>query len=231
MVGMVSEAKLLAGAGARVIIGAGQARRLEAELEAALAAGAAGVISFGLCGALGPVLGVADVVIGSAVVTPTESIPTDPAWVERLKAALPEATVGDLAAQDAMASDIQAKAELRRATGALAVDMESHIVASLARRHGVPFVVLRAVSDTSAHTLPMAARVGLGTDGKPDLSAVLRSLSTDPRQLPALIRTGRDAGAAHRALSRAVGEIGALGFQAFSASATISGSNAGQSET
>jgi hopanoid-associated phosphorylase len=216
VVGMASEAKLLAGRGARVIIGGGQARRLEAELYAALAAGAVGVLSFGLCGGLAQSLRVSDIVIAKAVITDGQTIPADPAWVERLSAALPEAKVGALAARDEMAPDVKAKAELGRATGALAVDMESHIVATLARRHGVPFAVLRAVSDTASHTLPDAARVGLGADGKPDLLAVLRRLSADPRQMPALIRTGRDAGKAHRALSQAVGRIGALGFRALS---------------
>ncbi len=221
MVGMVSEAKLLAGCDARVMIGGGQARRLEAELEAELTAGALGVLSFGLCGALDPGLGVPDLVIASAVVTDSGSIPTDRAWAQRLSAALPGAKFGVVAARDEMAPDVKAKAELRQATGALAVDMESHIVAALARRHGVPFAVLRAVSDTAAHTLPQAARVGLGADGKPDLLAVLVRLSADPRQMPALIRTGRDSGKAHRALSLAVQKIDALGFQALPAGETV----------
>ncbi len=221
MVGMVSEAKLLAGCDARVIIGGGQARRLQAELEAELAAGAAGVLSFGLCGALDPVLGVADLVIASAVETDSGSITTDPAWAQRLSAALPGAKVGALAARDEMAPDVGAKAELRHATGALAVDMESHIVAALASRQGVPFAVLRAVSDTAAHTLPKAARVGLRADGRPDLLAVLVRLSADPCQMPALIRTGRDAGKAHRALSLAVQKMVALGFQALPAGETV----------
>jgi hopanoid-associated phosphorylase len=218
VVGMVSEAKLLAGCDVRVIIGGGQARRLETDLEAEVAAGATGVLSFGLCGALDPVLSVADIVIASAVITDRESIRADAAWSARLSQAFPQAKFGALAARDEMAPDVEAKAELRRTTDALAVDMESHIVATLARRHDVPFAVLRAVSDTAAHTLPMAARVGLRSDGKADILAVLRSLSVHPREMPALIRTGRDAGAAHRALSRAAQEISALGFQAFSAS-------------
>jgi len=217
VVGMVSEAKLLAASGARVIIGGGQARRLEAELEAELARGVPGVISFGVCGALDPMLGVADVILASAVVTDGQSIPTDPAWLQRLSARVSWAKVGALAARDEMAPDVEAKAQLRRATGALVVDMESHIVAALARRHGVPFVVLRAVSDTAGHTLPEAARVGLGPDGKPDILAVLRSLSAHPSQIPALIRTGRDAGKAHDALRQAVQNLDAPGFHAFRA--------------
>jgi len=186
-----------------------------------LEAGASAVISFGLCGGLDPALRVADIVIASGVITDSETISADAAWISRLRAALPEAMVGALAARDEMAPDVAAKADLRRATNALAVDMESHIVATAARLHGIPFAVLRAVSDTAAHTLPEAARVGLRADGKADLLAVLGRLSADPRQMPALIRTGRDAGKAHRALSQAVQKMDALGFQALPAGETV----------
>jgi hopanoid-associated phosphorylase len=200
VVGMVSEARLLEGSGAQVIIGGGQAHRLAQELDANLSAGAAGVLSFGLCGALDPTLKVAELVIATSVIFEGQSVMADDAWRARLTAGLPNAKTGPLAAADEMVPDVAAKARLYRATGALAVDMESHIVAALACRYGVPFAVLRAVSDTAAQTLPPAARVGLGPDGKPDIFAVLRALGGHPRQLGALIRTGRDAGAAHAAL-------------------------------
>ncbi len=203
MVGMVSEARLLEGSGVRVMIGGGQTPRLAPELDAALSAGAAGVLSFGLCGALAPALRVADLIIGTSVIFEGQSVVADDAWSARLTAGLPNARTGPLAAGDEMVPDVAGKARLYGATGALAVDMESHIVAALASRHGVPFAVLRAVSDTAAQSLPPAARVGLGPDGKPNLFAVLRALSVDPRQLPALIRTGRDSVAAHGALRRA----------------------------
>lgn len=211
MVGMVSEARLLAGSGARVIVGGGQAKRLAQELGAALATGgAAGVLSFGLCGALDPALKAADLVVADTVIFGDQAVATDDAWSGRLRTALPKAKFGPVAAGDHMVPDVEGKARLFHATRVLAVDMESHIVAALASQHGVPFAVLRAVSDTAAHTLPAAARVGLGPDGKPDLVSVLRALSADPSQLPALIRTGRDAGGALKSLGKAVGRLTSL---------------------
>ena len=75
----------------------------------------------------------------------------------------------------------------------LAVDMESHVAARVARRHRLPFAAARVVSDPAHRTLPPAARVAMKPDGRVDLPAVMRSLLAHPAQLPALIRTGRDA--------------------------------------
>ena len=59
VVGMTREAKIL-GPDAPVLIGGGDSLALAAALEAELAAGVAGVVSFGLCGALDPSLKVGD---------------------------------------------------------------------------------------------------------------------------------------------------------------------------
>lgn len=203
VVGMVSEARLLDDAGMTVIIGGGQASNLSERLDRELSAGAASVISFGLCGALDPALEVGDCLVASAIIADGERFPTDSAWARQIMTSLPEAKLADLTAGDGIIPDGAAKAALRRRTGAAAVDMESHIVARLARRHGVPFTALRVVSDAADRALPKAAQAGLRGDGKPDIIAVLRSLIADPRQLPALIRTGREAGAALRALVEA----------------------------
>jgi hopanoid-associated phosphorylase len=203
VVGMVSEAKRLAGAGVTVIIGGGQAASLSEQLERELRAGAAGLISFGLCGSLDPDLIVGDCLIGSAVIDADDRIVADRTWAARLTAAIGSAKPAEVAASDIMIADASAKAALRQTTGARAVDMESHIVARLARHHNIPFAVLRVVSDGAHRALPKAAQAGLRADGKPDLRAVLRSLAGDPRQLRALIRTGREAGVALRALATA----------------------------
>ncbi|MDR4306209.1 hypothetical protein IHQ68_06205 [Chelatococcus sambhunathii] len=103
---------------------------------------------------------------------------------------------------DGIVATAAEKAALRARTGAAAVDMESHIAERVARRHGLPFAVVRAVSDDARRSLPPAALVGMRPDGGVDLGAVLRSLAKDPAQLPALIATGRDAEKAFRALLR-----------------------------
>ena len=90
--------------------------------------------------------------------------------------------------------------------------MESHIAARVAARHNLPFAILRTISDSADHALPPAALVGMKPDGGVALGAILASLARNPAQLPALIRTGREAGAAFSALRRALGALEALGI-------------------
>ena len=103
---------------------------------------------------------------------------------------------------DAPLADIAGKAAVHRATGAAVVDMESHIVADLAARHGLALAAIRVVTDPARRALPHAATVGMRADGKVDLAAILLSLGKNPGQLPGLIRTGLDARLAFAALLR-----------------------------
>ena len=195
--GLQREARILSGEGVFVIAGGGDHARLEAEIEAACD-GARGVISIGLGGALKDGLGPGDWIIGSAI---GES-ETDPDWTSRLLSALPGARLGPIAGSDVMVADAGAKAALHAATGALAVDMESHIAARAARRHGLPFAAARTISDGAGRALPKAAQAGMRPDGGMDVGAVIAELGRRPWELPALIRTGVEAEAAFRALLR-----------------------------
>jgi hypothetical protein len=115
---------------------------------------------------------------------------------------LPRAAKGLLLGVDALVATAAQKAALHRTIGAVAIDMESHIAARIARRHCLPFVSARVISDAAHRTLPPAARVGMRRDGRVDMSAVLKSLLAAPWQLPALIRTGLEAELGFRALLR-----------------------------
>ena len=143
-----------------------------------------------------------------AVLDDGESLPTDPAWTGRLAARLPEAARGVLLGVNAMVAEAMQKASLHSTTGAVAVDMESHIVARVARRHRLPFAAARVISDAAHHDLPPAVLVGMKSDGEMDLPAVLRSLLANPGQLPALIRTGLEAERGFRALLRGHRRLG-----------------------
>lgn len=125
---------------------------------------------------------------------------------------LPEAHAGTIVGAATIIGSAAEKAALYAQTGAIAVDMESHIAARVAARHGLPFAILRTISDTADHALPPAALVGMNPDGSVALGAILKSLAKNPAQLPALLRTGRDAGAAFRALGRALGALEAVGI-------------------
>ena len=166
------------------------------------ACGKQGVISIGIAGALAPELKPGAWVVADAVHAGDATLPTDRDWTMRLLSRLPAARRGVLLGADTIAATAAVKAGLHRATGAIAVDMESHIAARAARRHGLPFVAARVISDAAHRTLPPAARVGMRADGGIDLPAVLHSLLVAPWQLPALIRTGLEAETAFRALLR-----------------------------
>lgn len=206
--GLRHEQRLLAGRDIEVVVGGGDHVRLEAALDR-LAPRVSGIISIGIAGALAPGLRLGDWVVAVGIHNLQEVLPTDTQWTDRLADRLPGAVRGVLLGVDTMASTAAVKAELHRTAGADAIDMESHVAARVAHRHGVAFAVARVISDAAHRTLPPAARVGLRSDGRVDLLAVLRSLAARPWQLPALIRTGMEAEQAFRALRRGRSLLGA----------------------
>jgi adenosylhomocysteine nucleosidase len=193
--GLQREQRILAGPGVEVAVGGGDIDRL--------AAGMRGVISIGIAGALAPGLQPGTWVVAAAVRDGDDLLATDRDWAARLIVRLPAVERGTLLGLDTIAATAEQKAELHRNSGgAIAVDMESHLAARVARRHGLPFVAARVISDAAQRTLPPAARVGMRLDGGVDVPAVLGSLFVKPWQLPALIRTGWEAEQAFRALLR-----------------------------
>lgn len=206
VVGMTREAKIATGL--PVVIGGGDVERLTGRLEDALRGGVAGVVSFGLCGALDPSLKVGDLVIGETVADANDSFEADAAWAARIVALAPEAKLGRFASAERPVASVGEKTELRQRTGAIAVDLESFAVAKLARWFGAPFAVIRAVSDAADRALPPAAQVGLGVDGRPAIGPVFASLRSNPWQIGALIRTALEAEDGFHALERALQLLG-----------------------
>lgn len=203
--GLKREAAILTGPGVVAIAGGGDPQRLAREIEA-VASAASAIISIGLAGALKPGLKPGGWVVGERVLTDGEKVRTDPAWTSRLAETL-HAIVGDVIGRDAMVHDALEKRRLREETGAVAVDMESHIAGRIAEVRGLPFAVARVISDASDRALPRAAQVGMRADGAMDVAAVLRALAARPWELPALIRTALEAEAAFGALKAFPGEL------------------------
>lgn len=192
--GLQREARILAGTGIMTVAGGGDANRLEALLDAA-APHAAWIVSAGLAGGVDPALKVGDIVLATEVRTSPNAIgaaprtQSKPIDTQQLCALLPEARIGAVYADGAAVGSVAGKGALFAATGAIAVDMESHVAARVAARHRLGFVALRVISDAAAHTLPPAAMAGMALDGSMAIRPVLASLARDPSQLPALIRT------------------------------------------
>jgi adenosylhomocysteine nucleosidase len=211
--GLAREAAFAAGTGVVTIAGGGSRPALERALAAYASEPFGAVISFGLAGGLDPILLPGDLVVPDEVVSGDGRWACSPAivrqWSRSLGASGDETRLPvTLAGLDAPVADSRAKAALRSATGAAAADMESHLAAAFAAERTLPFGVLRVICDPAARDLPPAALVAMRPDGGIALGAVLGSLLRRPAQVPALIRTGRDAGAAFRTLGRVRGLLG-----------------------
>jgi hypothetical protein len=155
-------------------------------------------------------------VVASGVVSDGERFATDSRWSRRLLEALPSAVYADISGVDAPVVARSDKRRLHETFGTAAVDMESHIAARIAASHDVPFAACRVIIDPAERSLPPAALVGMRSDGKADIGAVVRSLLQQPRQLFALMRVVADARAARSALFRGRRRLGAdLGFPGF----------------
>ena len=198
-VGMTREARIVQGPSVRAVAGGGRSDLLRLRL-AANGHDISGVISIGLGGALDPALQVGEVVLADEVISAGGRWMADGAWTQRLAASLPNARRAIEYASDDMILKASDKAALRAQTGAGTVDMESHVAAAFAAEHGLPFAVVRVVSDVAGDDLPRAVTAGMKPDGGMNLLGVLASLAADPRQLPGLMRTGRHAEIAFKAL-------------------------------
>ena len=198
--GLKREAQILGGPDLRAVPSGGRAAALEAALLAA-AEGVEAIVSLGIGGALAPGLQPGDWVVATDIVAEGLSAPTDTAWSAAIAERLPGARTGAILGSNAMLTRAAEKADAHRRCGALAVDMESHAAARVAARLGLPLAAVRVISDAADRDLPDAVQVGMAPDGGMALGAVLWALAKRPGQLPALIRAGREAELAFRALA------------------------------
>jgi hypothetical protein len=109
---------------------------------------------------------------------------------------------------DAPVTEPKDKLRLFHQTGAAIVDMESHIAASIATSHGLPFAVLRVVADPARQRIPQAALRGMRPDGSLDALAVLRALWRRPGEIASMPSVARNAWIARNALARASHGLG-----------------------
>lgn len=188
------------------------ARRAARAAEDLVSQGCGALLSFGIAGGLDPELKTGTPFVGEAVIDlEGRRYPTDDGWLRGLVARLagrqPLAVVA-VAGSARVVADEAAKLKLFKDTGAAAVDMESHAVAAVARTAGVPFLVLRAVSDGAGGKVPEAAIEGTGADGRVRPWALAGALLRRPGDLPGMIRLGRDSAAALAALRRVAAAAG-----------------------
>jgi adenosylhomocysteine nucleosidase len=194
--GLVQEARIAAGPGMAVVCSASDPQQLRALLTVFDPETIRGVVSFGVAGGLDPSLKSGDVVVA------TEVVAGDARWLAGVSLseqqiasiALGRRRVvrGGLAGAEEMIAGQSCKAALHSETGALAVDMESHIAAAYAAEAGLPFAALRVISDPASRALPDLARTAIKPNGEIDLGMILRGVARNPRALRGLVSTGID---------------------------------------
>jgi adenosylhomocysteine nucleosidase len=159
------------------------------------------LVSFGFAGALHPQLAVGDLVIyrqlwmaGAPVRTPDED------WYTRAQAMA--SRLGspvhclDGVTVEQVVSDPFMKRALAAAYPAQAVDMESYVLAQAAAEHNVPFLAVRAISDTVDERLPPLQRWS-ATGG---WRSAAHDMIAHPEHLAALIRLASNVRRAQQSL-------------------------------
>lgn len=216
VVGMAAEAACLTvlGASVRVARSGARPRLARAGAQSLVEDGASALVSFGIAGALVPGLAPGTLVVPETVVVTGggSSLTTDTGWRDRIAMRLGLPAGGCLLGSDTAVTSAKAKADLAAATGACAVDMESHIVGAVARDLGVPFLVLRAVADPADRSIPPPALAGLDENGETRPLAVALHMMIQPWTLPALLRLASDSKAGLAALAAAVSRLGPSAF-------------------
>jgi len=202
--------------GFAVVTGADPARALP-RARKLIDEGATRLVSFGLAGGLDPALGTGALVVGAQVVTRETTYAGDAEWARDMCASLRRANVGvregAVFGADLPILSPAHKAELFTNTGAAIVDMESAAVAQVCSEAGVPFIVVRAVSDDAETTVPDYASEAIEEDGRADVFSVLGGLIGDPLSLPRLIGVAAGASHAYAALRRAAPFVHAPALQ------------------
>jgi hypothetical protein len=154
-------------------------------------AGCSCIVLAGLAGALAP-----DLEVGAIVIDAPDGLLD-----------CPQALAAPIHCAPGLVTTSAEKAELHRATGAAAVEMEGRLVRASAEQLGLPLVHIRAISD-AAHE-PVDPRVLSLVDpfGRARPLRIAAALARDPSLAKQLMRLNRQTRIALESLQRALREI------------------------
>jgi adenosylhomocysteine nucleosidase len=207
------------------------ARAARAASEALIAGGARALVSWGIAAGLdeGVVPGtlvLAERIVAEPIVADAAAdgslapraglaaadIATVAPWADRVAARLGSVVpiVRGSIACPARALRTTADKRALAATGAVAADMESAAVAEVARRAGVPWLIVRAVADGVDVPVPMSVIQAIDDDGRLRWTRLGARLTRHPRdvaRLPALARGFRAALATLRVVATVAGDV------------------------
>lgn len=201
--GLKAEARLLRRLPVLTAIGGGLPEGAARAAAALVRQDVQALISFGLAGGLDPALPPGTLIIPRQIAAANRLHDCDTALLARLGGATCDLLLGGTS----IAATIAEKAALFQATQASALDLESGAVGAVAREHGLPFAVLRAIADPAGRPLPEAALLALDPQGRIALPRIAGSLFRNPGQITQLITLAADAARARRTLAARAAEI------------------------
>ena len=137
-----------------------------------------GIVSFGIAGGMDPKLRSGSVLLPKAVVTPDGAFfQTDDTWRRSVANNWPIVTDQSLQlGVNKVITSTNEKTQLFQATGAHALDMESHVIAAYAQKRGIPFIILRSIADSAKDTVPEIALAGMNKNGRATPLSLLRKI-------------------------------------------------------
>jgi len=173
--------------------------------ESLLKKGATALLTWGSAGALHPALLPGNLVLPGNIILPNQRrLNVDAGWHRRLFDCLSDHLrlhTGALLQSPTILTSPSEKKSLYRRHNAVAVDMESASVASVAQRKKVPFVAIRSIVDTTGMTMPRCVLGATDKNGRLRLVPLFKSLGRNPQELPHIFRLGRNFYAALRTLA------------------------------
>lgn len=134
------------------------------------------VLTCGFAGALNPSLKIGDVLYDQDF---------DAGFAEKLEAL--GARPGTFYCSTRVAVTVAEKAELRRTTGADAVEMESSVIRTLCRERKIPSATIRVISDTANEDLPLDFNLLMTSQQKISLPKLMFALVRSPQKIPRLM--------------------------------------------
>ncbi len=181
-----------------VALGVGAARASAGAAQVLEKVAATRVVVTGVAGGVDASLGVGDLVRPAAVVDVRSGVVRTPTTSGTRSGVL--ATVERIYLSGTGPTDEPA---VHLPPEATAVDMETAAIAAVCDARGVPWDVVRAISDVAGTLTPEIASL-LRPDGRVDLAGAARLALGDPRSIGRLVRLGLDTARAVRATNRVV---------------------------
>jgi adenosylhomocysteine nucleosidase len=153
------------------------------------------VLTCGFAGGLDPKLAAGDLLFAT----------DDSALREKLLAA--GGIPGTFSCAPRIATTAMEKADLRRTTGADAVEMESEGIQDLCRERKIPCATVRVISDTAGEDLPLDFNQLSKADLSLDYGKLAWAIAKSPGKIPALLRLQKNTGLAAERLAGVLASV------------------------